>query len=194
MADVALHLLGHLLQTPNYALECTDVPDATPRSASRAGIPITEYPNGHRFTFQSFAFERMRADSPFISRTHGLDAMFKVDTPHPLPSDMLHYHYGAAALHLWGENVEQLSDFHPKHYPALTTTPDGSDASSQIESRSGKRGRSETIVQRSGGGGSTNKRPARSKGAADGDSYPRDVIHVNTPSSCGSGSDCTFVF
>ena len=115
MADVALHLPGHLLQTPNYALECTDVPDATPRFTSMDDIPI-EYPNGHRFTLQSLALERTRRISPFLSHFHGSDAMFKVDTLHPLPSVLLHYHYGAAALHLWGRNVGQLSDFHPKYF------------------------------------------------------------------------------
>ena len=193
MADVALHLLGHFLQTPNYALECTDVRDATLRHEVDQE-PKSEYPDGHRFTYQFLATDKTRNKSPLLSGYHGLDAKFKVDTPHPLPSVMLHYHYGAAALHLWGQNWEQLSKFHEKRLGASEATPGGSNASSQNESTSGKRGHSDTIVQRSGGGDSTNKRLARSKGAADDDSYCRDVIHVDGTSSWGSRSNCTFVF
>jgi len=91
-----------ILKTPNRYLQTDDVPHHT-----RARIHTdTEYPHGSRYTLQYICTpdETLQSIAP-----DNIDATFKKGTSRPKPSALLlHYSYGAAAVHQWGTGAEVL--------------------------------------------------------------------------------------
>ena len=104
-------------QTPNPYLQTNDVPPRPHRDKIHRD---TGYPDGSRYTLQTIGpTDDDDDDDDVAPAPDNTDATFMKGTRRSKPSALLlHYNYGAAAVHHWGKDVEVLWKKFPPPRPS----------------------------------------------------------------------------